>query len=279
MFHESFYYTLAPPELGRDSIDDFLFETRQGFCEHYSSAFTYLMRAAGIPARVVTGYQGGYYNDSSSYLLVRQSDAHAWSEVWLEGRGWVRVDPTAAVSPLRVQLGARAAAGETAPWYQDEWLQQIRNQFDLVNRVWNDAIVQFNALRQQSVLTPFGIDHAEYADLMATLIGTSTLLLGAFAWWTLRARRAATEPLDLAYQRLCRKLARAGAARAPHEGPLAYAARTAAAGVNPADLLGDLLADYAALRYGHAEPPREGVAAFARRVASLRVHAAASASG
>jgi len=279
LFHQSFYYTLAPPELGRDSIDDFLFQTRQGFCEHYSSAFTYLMRAAGIPARVVTGYQGGYYNDSSNYLLVRQSDAHAWSEVWLEGRGWVRVDPTAAVSPLRVQLGARAAAGESAPWYQAEWLQLIRNEFDLVNRVWNDAIVQFNALRQQSMLTPFGIEHAEYADLMAVLIASSTLLLGVFAWWTLRARRAALEPLDLAYQRLCRKLARAGAARAAHEGPLAYAARTAAAGVNPAGLLGDLLADYATLRYGHAEPPPERVAAFARRVASLRVHAPASASG
>ncbi len=132
LFHQKFFYTLNAPELTpRDTVDDFLFETQRGFCEHYASAFTFLMRAAGIPARVVTGYQGGYYNDVGDYWVVRQSDAHAWSEVWLEGRGWVRVDPTAAVSPQRVDLGARAAAGASAPWYQADWLQSMRNEFDL----------------------------------------------------------------------------------------------------------------------------------------------------
>ncbi|MDA0707441.1 MAG: DUF3488 and transglutaminase-like domain-containing protein, partial [Proteobacteria bacterium] len=95
--NEEFFYTLKPPVLGRDPVDQFLFETRQGFCEHYASAFAVMMRAAGIPARIVLGYQGGELNPVGNYLIVRQADAHAWTEVWLEGVGWSRVDPTAAV--------------------------------------------------------------------------------------------------------------------------------------------------------------------------------------
>ena len=259
-------------------MDDFLFGEKRGFCEHFSSAFTFLMRAAGIPARVVTGYQGGFFNDVGDYLVVRQSDAHAWSEVWLEGRGWVRVDPTAAVSPARVELGAGAAAAAGTRWYQAGWLRALRNQFDLVNRVWNDAIVQFNALRQQSLLTPFGIDKADYGNLMAVLIGTSSLLLGLFAWWTLRAPRGPADPLDAAYVRLCAKLARAGTARTPAEGPQAYAQRLSAAGLRSTPLHA-LIGAYVELRYACAAPAPEAVRRFARGVAALRVHAAASAKG
>ena len=103
-------YTLSPPRLGRNSIDEFLFDTRQGYCEHYASAFVFLMRALDVPARVVTGYQGGELNPVDGFLTIRQSDAHAWSEVWLQGRGWVRVDPTAIVAPLRIDQGASEIA-------------------------------------------------------------------------------------------------------------------------------------------------------------------------
>jgi len=278
LFHEQFSYTFNAPLLARDSVDDFLFGEKRGFCEHFSSAFTFLMRAAGIPARVVTGYQGGFFNDVGDYLVVRQSDAHAWSEVWLEGRGWVRVDPTAAVSPERVELGAGAASAAEARWYQAGWLRALRNQFDLVNRVWNDAIVQFNALRQQSLLTPFGIDKADYGNLMAVLIGTSSLLLGLFAWWTLRAPRGPADPLDAGYARLCAKLARAGVARTPSEGPQTYAQRLSVAGLRSADLHA-LINAYVELRYACAAPAPEAVRLFARGVATLRVHAPASASG
>ena len=279
LFHRDFTYTLTPPELGRDSVDEFLFSTQQGYCEHFSSAFTFLMRAAGIPARVVTGYQGGYFNGVGNYYVVRQSDAHAWSEVWLEGRGWVRVDPTAAVSPQRVQLGAHAAAGMSAAWYQIEWLLALRNQFDLVNRVWNDAIVQFNVLRQQSLLAPFGIDKAEYSQLMTVLIALSSLLLGAFAWWTLRSAPAPGDPLDAAYARLCRKVARAGTTRLPHEGPLAFAQRASASGTRATREIGDLFTEYAALRYACVTAPTAAVRAFARQVAALRVHPPAMRAG
>ena len=269
LFHKDFFYTLQAPLLARDTVDDFLFGTKSGFCEHFASAFTFLMRAAGLPARVVTGYQGGYYNSAGDYWVIRQSDAHAWSEVWLDGRGWVRVDPTSAVAPQRVQLGARAAAGESAAWYQSDWLLAVRNQLDLVNRFWNSTVVQFSALRQQGLLTPFGVNKAEYSDLMAVLIGVSTLLMALFAWSVLRAPRVAHDTLDAAYARLCLKLARAGAPRQPAEGPMALAARIGA--LWPQHELTGLLAAYGTLRYAFAKPPAGEVLAFARAAASLRL--------
>jgi hypothetical protein len=261
---------LSAPLLERDSIDDFIFNTQRGFCEHFASAFTFLMRAAGIPSRVVTGYQGGYYNRVGDYWVVRQSDAHAWSEVWLKGRGWVRVDPTAAVSPQRVELGSRAAAGESARWYQANWMQAVRNQFDLVNRVWNEAIVQFSALRQQSMLTPFGIDKADYGSLMSALIGTSGFLLLAFAWWVLRAPRVREDPLDVAYRKLRAKMAHAGVTSMPAEGPLTLAERARVLWPgNPT--IAQALVKYVRLRYAYARPDDVDVRAFARSVASLRL--------
>lgn len=277
LFGREFFYTLNAPLLGRDSVDDFLFDTRRGFCEHYASAFTFLMRAAGIPARVVTGYQGGYYNRTGDYWVVRQSDAHAWSEVWLADRGWVRVDPTAAVSPQRVQLGARAAAGASARWYQADWMVDWRNRFDLVNRFWNDAIVQFNALHQRSLLTPFGVPQADYPQLMAALVLISSLLLGIFAWWVMRVPRTSRDPLDAAFERLCRKLAHAGAAHDPAHGPQTLATQVAARWPGEGAVL-RLLAQYVGLRYASALADPASVRAFARGVAALRLRPATAAS-
>ena len=270
LFHDEFTYSLAAPELGRNSVDDFLFETRKGFCQHFASSFTFLMRAAGIPARVVTGYQGGYFNKLGNYLVVRQSDAHAWSEVWLAGRGWVRVDPTGAVSPQRVESGARAAAGATAAWYQADWLLSMRNQFDLVNRAWNNLVVQFSLLRQQSLLTPFGIAKAEYYDLVWALIGTSTLLLAVYSWWVLRRTRKPGDALDAAYSSLCRKLEATGTPRAASEGPMAFSERLRRSG-SPIATLDELLLRYAGLRYARAVPDAAAVREFAGAVRALRL--------
>jgi transglutaminase-like putative cysteine protease len=274
LFHNAFFYTLTPPELGRDSIDDFLFETKRGFCEHFASSFVVLMRAAGIPARVVTGYQGGYFNAVGNYLLVRQSDAHAWSEVWLEGRGWVRIDPTAAVSPQRVEYGARAAAGDTSPWYQASWIIGIRNQFDLINRGWNSLIVQFNSLRQQSLLKPFGIEKADYATLTWILIASTSLLLAAIALWTMRGPRLRVDPLDRAYANLCSKLGRAGAERPPAEGPQDFARRLQGAAPSAGPLVRQaqgLIAHYVSLRYARALATDADVGRFARAVRKFRI--------
>src|SRR5262249_28008801 len=144
------------------------------------------------------------------------------------------------------------------------------NQFDLVNRLWNDAIVQFNALRQQSLLTPFGIDKADYADLVAALVALTSLVLGVFAWWVLRSPRTGADGLDAAYARLCGKLARAGAERGASEGPHTLTLRVTARWPENRDLHA-LLARYVSLRYACAFPPIEAVRDFARSVASLRV--------
>jgi transglutaminase-like putative cysteine protease len=129
---------MQPPKLADNAMDEFLFQTRKGFCEHYASAFTLVMRAAGIPARVVTGYQGGEMNPIGGYLLVRQSDAHAWSEVWIDGRGWVRVDPTAAVA-RRVERGLIGAMADNRPQTSATECSLVRAEltWDAMNDFWN----------------------------------------------------------------------------------------------------------------------------------------------
>ena len=271
LFHDGgFRYTLAPAPLGRNAVDDFLFDTREGFCEHYSSAFTVLMRAAGIPARVVTGYQGGYWNTYGKYLLVRYSDAHAWSEVWLAGRGWVRVDPTGAVRPERVSLGAAAAAGDQLGWYRNDWLQGMRNRWDIVNRWWDKGVVGFDALRQRGLLTPFGIRDTDTTTLGVLLAISSVLFIAIGLAWAL-LRRQPRDRLRDALRELERKLARQGIARRPAEGPQHYLRRAARALPGQRDELMTLMNSYLELRYAHAEPPPELRHAFRQAVRDFRI--------
>ncbi|HET7266478.1 MAG TPA: DUF3488 and transglutaminase-like domain-containing protein [Oleiagrimonas sp.] len=263
LFHDGgFRYTLHPPPLGRDSVDDFLFSTRAGFCEHYASAFTFLMRAAGIPARVVTGYQGGYWNALGNYLLVRQSDAHAWSEVWLRGRGWVRVDPTAAVRPDRVSLGAAAVAGSGSG---DGWLRALRNHWDIVNHWWDKAVIGFDALRQHGLLTSFGIRHTSTGTLLLLLAASIIVLMLLAAVFALVPRRhgdAMTASMALLRQRL----ARAGVARRPSEGPVHFFARAARALPHEREHLQALGDAWVRLRYARVSPTPESIRAFGRAV-------------
>lgn len=272
MFHDDgFSYTLHPAPLGRDAMDDFLFSTREGFCEYYSSAFTVLMRAAGVPARVVTGYQGGFWNKLGNYLLVRQSDAHAWSEVWLAGRGWVRVDPTAAVRPERVQLGAAAAAGsDDRAWYQDAWLQGFRNRWDVVNRWWDKGVIGFDALRQRGLLTPFGVEQTDTRMLTLLLILGSVLFSAAGLTWAL-LRRTRMDPALAGLRLLERKLGKAGVARRQGEGPQHYLTRAARALPGQGDTLRMLMDQYLQLRYAGSEPAHESLRAFQRATRDFHV--------
>jgi transglutaminase-like putative cysteine protease len=271
LFHDGgFRYTLAPAPLGRDAMDDFLFDTREGYCEHYSSAFTVLMRAAGIPARVVTGYQGGYWNKLGNYLLVRNSDAHAWSEVWLADRGWVRVDPTAAVRPERVSLGAAAAAGDQLDWYRRDWLQQFRNRWDIVNRWWDQGVVAFDALRQRGLLTPFGIRDTDTRTLGVLLAIGSSLFIAIGLAWALR-RRQPRDPLREALRVLEHKLARQRIVRRTGEGPQHYLSRAARALPTQRGQLTELMQQYLELCYASDEPAPESVHAFRRAVRDFRI--------
>jgi transglutaminase-like putative cysteine protease len=270
-FHASFTYTLNPPPLGRDSIDDFMFATQSGFCEHYASAFVFLMRAAGIPARVVTGYQGGWWSDSSRYLLVRQSDAHAWAEVWSEGRGWRRIDPTAAVSPVRIELGAAAANGSPG-WAQSDWLRGLRNQFDFASRLWTQGIVRFDALRQKSLLTPFGVADANQGDLLLFLSGILGGVMLIATIWAMRGNRHVEgDVLDHAWKRLGQRLRRCGIAQRANEGPFDLLRRTRSAAPVLASAIDPLVAEYVELRYATDAATPERVSAFAAAVRMLRL--------
>jgi transglutaminase-like putative cysteine protease len=272
LFHDGgFSYNLAAPPLGRDAMDDFLFSTHEGFCEHYASAFTVLMRAAGIPARVVTGYQGGYWNKLGHYLLVRNSDAHAWSEVWLAGRGWVRIDPTAAVRPERVSLGAAAAAGDRQlPWYENAWLQNLRNHWDIVNRLWDKGVVGFDALRQRGLLTPFGVRDTDTRTLGLLLaIGTTLFAVAGLGWAMLR--RVRIDPVLAGLRRLERALGKQGISRRHNEGPQHFLSRAARGLPQQRSELEGLMNMYLRLRYADSEPPPESLRLFRRAVREFRV--------
>jgi protein-glutamine gamma-glutamyltransferase len=204
-------------------VDEFLFETRSGFCEHFSSAFVFLARAAGIPARVVTGYQGGELNSFDGIITVRQTDAHAWAEVYIAQRGWTRLDPTAAAVPSRVQAGlARTVpASEPLPLMMRErleWLRGVRQRWEAVVHKWNIWVLAYNPERQRDLMSYLGMRDADWRSLTATLFTVLGLITLALLAWSLR-RLARPDPVQKAWRAFCRKLAARGVERAAHEGP------------------------------------------------------------
>jgi transglutaminase-like putative cysteine protease len=216
-----FHYTLKPPLLGRDSIDEFLFESRLGFCEHYASAFVVLMRAVGIPARIVTGYQGGEINPVDGNLTVRQSDAHAWAEVWLPGRGWKRVDPTAVVSPIRIEQGeAELASQYGLSRYRAGgllgWIGTWRMNWEALENLWNQAVLNYGADRQRSLISQFGVIPS-WRNLSIAFTVTVTGVLLALAAVSLTHREARDPLADLVAQ-LRVRLALAGLKSPASEG-------------------------------------------------------------
>lgn len=253
---QAFVYTLEPPRLQTNPVDQFLFDTRRGFCEHYASAFTVLMRAAGIPARIVTGYQGGEYNALGSYLIVRESDAHAWSEVWLDGQGWVRIDPTAAVSPQRIERGIDSALGahENVPGRslrQNQLFNRLRLGWDAVNLFWKERIVQFDSNDQRSLLSRVGLDNTDWRSLALVLICVFAVfflgLMGYLAW---RYRPRRTDPVLKTYLVLKRKLQRRQIDSPAHEGPVDFLTRAAHLRPELATQLNEVRDLYVELRYG-----------------------------
>jgi protein-glutamine gamma-glutamyltransferase len=274
-----FVYSLEPEELGSEQIDDFLFRTRTGFCGHYASAFAVLMRAGGVPARVVTGYLGGEWNPVGGYLVVRQSDAHAWVEVWLEGHGWTRVDPTAVVAPQRLERGAydllpEAMSTTTRLLRGSPWLVHLLQGWDAANAWWNDRVVKFNFATQIDLLERLGVRSPDARTLGWAF---ALVLLGwmALVGWHLGRSPRPPRPDAVArtYALLCRKLARTGLTRPPYQGPLDYAEalRGARPGLSGAAFA--LLEQYARLRFGPLEPATRAreIEQFARAARKLRV--------
>ena len=252
---QPFYYTLSPPRLAGNPVDEFLFDTKRGFCEHYASAFAALARAAGIPARVVTGYQGGTHNPTGDYWILRQSDAHAWDEVWIGGRGWVRIDPTSAIAPERVEPGLADAANAdeamASRWQRKSpWFAGARLRLDYLREVWRERILDFDQDSQRQLLEMLQIPEPDGQKLVMLLAGAMFLVL---CWLTWQVRRELDpRPKDSvvrAFRRLCVKLAAAGLPHLPHEGAEAYAARVAQQRPDLAHAVTALCRQYSSLRY------------------------------
>ena len=255
-------YTLLPPRLGPNTVDEFLFDTKQGFCEHFAASFVFLMRAAGVPARIVTGYQGGEINPVDGYMVVRQADAHAWAEVWLAERGWVRVDPTAVVVPLRVEAGISAMQSAVLPLLmrtEIDWLRALRNNWEALANQWNQWVLGYNPDRQRDMLSWLGVQQPSWQTMAMLLFWSVAGVLLAIALWLLRTIRR-DDPVQRLWLRFCGKLARAGLVRALAEGPLDYASRAAARLPQREAAVRAVTSLYVELRYG----PRRDPGALAR---------------
>jgi len=251
-------YSLTPPLLGQHSVDEFLFDSREGFCEHFAGAFVFALRAAGLPARVVTGYQGGETNPFDGYFTVRQYDAHAWTEVWLKDRGWTRIDPTALSVPSRISqnLAAAVPAGSNVPLMARldlALLRELRLRLDAVANTWNQWVIGYNPERQREFLNRLGMRAPDWRQMTATLAVLAGLVLLGFTAWALRQRRR-TDAAQRVWLKLSRRLGRRGLPRLPWEAPLAYAARVAARFPESAAEIHAISALYGRLRYGSLDP-------------------------
>jgi protein-glutamine gamma-glutamyltransferase len=251
-----FEYTLTPPLLDQNSVDDLVFNTKRGFCGHFASAYATLMRAAGVPARVVTGYVGGNWNPVGGYYVVRQSQAHAWTEIWIDGEGWVRVDPTTVVAPERLQSGTvdsttRSVSTMNSLFGDATWLRTLRDSWDATNNWWQERVVKFNHRTQRDLLQRLGLENIDYRG-MALLLGGGAALWGLMLWALYLREQHRTTPDELAriWARFIALLGTRGIAIAAHDGPRSIAARATAGLPAAAAAISRFAHGYQQLRFG-----------------------------
>ncbi len=237
---EAYFYTLSPPPVGRAQIDDFLFDNKQGFCVHYASALTFMARAAGIPARMVTGYQGGEFNPNGGYVSVYQYMAHAWSEVWLEGKGWVRLDPTAMIAPSRILDGFDATFNSDESYLADNpfsthrmkevpWLNELRMRLASIDYYWSVWVLGFDSERQEGLLNQL-LGSPNRGRLLAFVISVAALIILLLAWQAGILRLPPKHPAPIkGFMIVEQALSDLALPRAPGEGPIDYSERIAIA--------------------------------------------------
>ena len=273
-----FIYTLQPPLLQSEApVDEFLFDSRRGFCGHYASSFATIMRGIGIPARIVVGYLGGEYNPRSDQIVVKQSDAHAWTEIWDPDQGWVRVDPTAAIAPERVEFpidldtsfnadsvvlfSARDFAGLRRLGIELVWLK------DAIKAKWNRWFVAFDDARQKQLLRSLGLDKM---DIRLVSIAAFIGAVGILTFLSLvlfRRERARPDPVDRIYLDFCQKLYKRGLNIRHNEGPLDFANRVIARLPGLKTDVKAITLEYIALRYAtNDEPGKDDVMRFRKMV-------------
>jgi transglutaminase-like putative cysteine protease len=262
---QRFRYSLSPGEYKKNDLDEFLFHRRLGFCEHYAASFATLMRLAGVPARVVVGYQGGEYNELGRFFLVRQSDTHAWCEVWLSGSGWTRVDPTSVVAPDRVNLGLssflerRAASQQTVRqnalvrnFAQSQMFTKARLAWQAFRYAWDARVLSFDGETQESFLGEIGLGGTRPLLLLVWSFAIGAGLIGIYAGWMGLRFRPGGDRIKALYERFCRKVARLGAPREPSEGPSDFAHRAARLLPNESERIRRISNAYITIRYSAA---------------------------
>jgi transglutaminase-like putative cysteine protease len=267
---QGFQYSLSPGAYGKNDLDEFLFHRRLGFCEHYAASFATLMRLAGIPARVVTGYLGGEYNEIGRFFLVRQADAHAWCEVWFPDTGWQRVDPTAVVAADRVNLGFNyflerrgAAAGQLnntqsalakklAGW---PIFARARLGWQTLSYTWDTRVLSFDGDEQESFFASVGMAGHGPIFLIVGIVVIAIALLTLYAGWTRWRTRPCGDRVKIMYESFCRKAAKLGAPRNPAEGPLDFSHRATCLLPNDSERIRSIAKAYIALRYASAPDP------------------------
>lgn len=255
---ENFHYTLRPPLMGDNPIDTFLFENRFGFCSHYATAFVYLMRAANIPARVVGGYQGGELNKVGGFLEVRQANAHAWAEVWLEDKGWTRFDPTAAIAPERIEqdvnIDLQISTGivNFTPIHVNAsqamaWMKEARQLWSSVDYSWQRWVINYSSESRAKFLDSLGINSIQ--SIINYLVASITLITLFLAWTMFRKKRPKTDKNLLMYQKFCKKLATIGLNKEPQETALQFAERVCQQRPDLAEMTNEITTLFIRLRY------------------------------
>ncbi|MES9969114.1 MAG: DUF3488 and transglutaminase-like domain-containing protein [Candidatus Thiodiazotropha sp.] len=276
---EPFIYTLSPPTYRDNPIEEFLFQGRAGFCEHYATSFTQLMRIAGIPSRLVLGYQGGDYNEFGDYFIIRQYHAHAWSEVWLDGRGWVRIDPTAAVAPERIEYPIRMAFGEDGSPAMFEiagsglvtsMLRQFSHALDSANIQWRRWIIGYSREHQFTLMRNFGLDAFSTVQWGLITLGLVAIILLVVVLIIIRQGSLRLSPTQQLYLRFCNKLSRLGISRRSYEGPMDFAKRAAHQRPDLANQIMAIINLYIELRYASQAGEGEQQRAFAKQVRLFR---------
>jgi hypothetical protein len=261
---EDFHYTLTPPLLDDNPIENFLFKTRYGFCSHYASAFVYLMRVAHIPARVVTGYQGGELNKVGNFLEIRQADAHAWAEVWLKDQGWVRVDPTAAIAPERIERDINVdlqtiygipGTNHYLPQITYSWLNKTRQLWSNVDYNWQRWVINYDNKSQTSFLSTFGIN--DLKTMVYWMIAGIGLITVVLCWFLLYQKPKPIDQVLLTYNRFCKKLAKHGLLRARGEGVKDFAERVKIKFPEQVANTDQITALFIKLRYGRSATPED----------------------
>lgn len=235
LFNQSFIYTLRPPRLGKHSVDEFLWETKRGFCEFYASSFVFFMRAAGVPARVVVGYQGGERHPTENYLLVHQYDAHAWAEIWIQGKGWLRVDPTAAVAPERIENNFADLFADQEGFLSESpfalermrhvnWLNTLRLKLDSLDYSWAKWVLGYENVQNDFLLDLLGKLNPERIALFLLLAG-GIALLPVLSMLYLNREKNTQDELDRLYLQFCVRLEKIGLGRKEGEGVRHFAQR------------------------------------------------------